>query len=75
MEAMRAHRPYRPALPLGAALQELSAGRGVLYDARVVDAALALGEQVWSVMENVFIVGGWGLNWKKAGCASCNRRW
>ncbi|MCX7750836.1 MAG: MEDS domain-containing protein [Candidatus Bipolaricaulota bacterium] len=38
VEAMATHRPYRPALPLAAALAELRAHRGTLYDPAVVDA-------------------------------------
>ena len=43
-EAMTAHRPYRGALKVGAALAELKAGRGKLFDASVVDACAALVE-------------------------------
>jgi HD-GYP domain-containing protein (c-di-GMP phosphodiesterase class II) len=42
VEAMSSHRPYRPALGLESALQEISQGSGVLYDSRVVDACLRL---------------------------------
>jgi putative nucleotidyltransferase with HDIG domain len=42
VEAMSSHRPYRPALGLGAALQEISQGSGALYDAEVVAACLRL---------------------------------
>ncbi len=42
LEAITAHRPYRPALGLVAGLEELRRGRGTLYDAAVVDACLAL---------------------------------
>jgi PAS domain S-box-containing protein/putative nucleotidyltransferase with HDIG domain len=41
-EAIMAHRPYRPALGLDAALAEIEGGRGGLYDAAAVDACLAL---------------------------------
>lgn len=48
IESMAAHRPYRPALGLAPALAEVEAGRGRLYDAAVVDAALRLfREQGW----------------------------
>ncbi len=40
VEALSSHRPYRPALGLDRALQEIRAARGVLYDARVVDVCL-----------------------------------
>ena len=42
VEAMASHRPYRPALGLDAALAEISANRGVLFDADAVDACLKL---------------------------------
>jgi len=38
VEAMSSHRPYRPALGVGKALDELSSKKGKLYDPRVVDA-------------------------------------
>ena len=38
VEAMSSHRPYRPALGVEAALAEVSAGAGCLYDAQVVAA-------------------------------------
>jgi HD-GYP domain-containing protein (c-di-GMP phosphodiesterase class II) len=40
VEAMLAHRPYRPALGLQAALDEIRAGVGKLYDPAVVLACL-----------------------------------
>lgn len=42
VEAMMLERPYRPALGLDGALAEISAGRGVRFDAHVVDACLRL---------------------------------
>lgn len=42
VEAMSNHRPYRPALGVDKALEEISRNKGVLYDARVVDACLML---------------------------------
>jgi putative nucleotidyltransferase with HDIG domain len=45
VEAMASHRPYRPALPLATALDEIRAGRGARYDAQVVDACLTLFEE------------------------------
>jgi HD-GYP domain-containing protein (c-di-GMP phosphodiesterase class II) len=42
MEAMASHRPYRPALGIDAAMEEVSKNRGILYDAAVVDACLLL---------------------------------
>ena len=41
-EAITAHRPYRPALGLDAALAEIKAGRGRLYDVAAVDACVDL---------------------------------
>ncbi len=42
VEAISSHRPYRPALGIGAALKEIEANRGVLYDPAVVDACRTL---------------------------------
>lgn len=42
VEAMSSHRPFRPALGIDKALEEISRNRGVLYDAGVVDACLKL---------------------------------
>lgn len=42
LESMSAHRPYRPALGIEAALAELERGSGQLYDAEVVAATLRL---------------------------------
>ena len=42
MEAMNSHRPYRPALGLGVALEELYQNKGVLYDGEIVDACIRL---------------------------------
>jgi PAS domain S-box-containing protein/putative nucleotidyltransferase with HDIG domain len=42
VEAMTAHRPYRAALGLDAALAEVEAGKGTRYDAAAVDACRAL---------------------------------
>jgi len=42
VEAMASHRPYRPALGIDLALEEISNGRGRLFDADVVDACLQL---------------------------------
>lgn len=40
VESMATHRPYRPALGMEAAREEIVAGRGTLFDADVVDACL-----------------------------------
>lgn len=42
VEAMASHRPYRPALGVEKALEEISKNMGVLYDPEVVDACLRL---------------------------------
>ena len=45
VEAMASHRPYRPALGIGVALDEIRKNRGVLYDAEAVDICLNLFEE------------------------------
>jgi PAS domain S-box-containing protein len=45
VEAMSSHRPYRPALGVTKALEEISDGRGDKYDEKVVDACLTLFEE------------------------------
>jgi HD-GYP domain-containing protein (c-di-GMP phosphodiesterase class II) len=42
VEAIASHRPYRPALGIDKALDEISQKRGILYDSEVVSACLAL---------------------------------
>jgi putative two-component system response regulator len=42
IEAMASHRPYRPAIGLDKALEEISINRGILYDPDAVDACLRL---------------------------------
>ncbi len=42
VEAMSSHRPYRPALGIDAAIEEINKNRGVIYDNDVVDACLEL---------------------------------
>ena len=42
IEAMYTHRPYRPALGLDKALDEISKNRGILYDPVVVDGCVNL---------------------------------
>lgn len=42
LESMASHRPYRPAVGLNAALEEVIQNKGTLYDSQVVDAALEL---------------------------------
>ena len=40
VEAMASHRPYRPALGIDAALEEISKNKGKFYDSDVADACL-----------------------------------
>lgn len=42
VEAMMSHRPYRPALGLDAALEEILVNRGIKFDADVVDVCISL---------------------------------
>jgi HD-GYP domain-containing protein (c-di-GMP phosphodiesterase class II) len=42
VEAMMSHRPYRPALGLDKALEEIIQNRGTLYDEKVVDTCVQL---------------------------------
>jgi len=42
VEAMASHRPYRPALGIDKALEEISQKKGLLYDPEVADACLKL---------------------------------
>ena len=53
VEAMSSHRPYRPALGLDSALQEISKGRGVIYDSKVADACLRLFQSKEPVFEKL----------------------
>jgi putative nucleotidyltransferase with HDIG domain len=45
VEAMSSHRPYRPALGMGNALQEIRDKSGVLYDPQVAEACLRIVEK------------------------------
>ena len=42
VEAMTAHRPYRPALGVKKALSEIERNRGILYDREIVEACIKL---------------------------------
>ena len=42
VEAMASHRPYRPALGIEVALEEISEKKGIHYDEKVVDACIRL---------------------------------
>ena len=45
VEAMASHRPYRPALGISVALEEISRNRGTLYDSEAAGACLRLFEE------------------------------
>lgn len=51
VEAMSSHRPYRPALGMERALEEIRSGRKLRYDPQVVDACLSLFAQGEFVFE------------------------
>ena len=42
VEAMASHRPYRPALGIDKALDEILKNKGILYDPKVVDSCVEL---------------------------------
>jgi len=42
VEAMSSHRPYRPALGINKALEEIEKNKGILYDPKVVDVCIKL---------------------------------
>lgn len=42
VESMGSHRPYRPTLGMGAAIEEIERNRGTFYDPDVVDACLRI---------------------------------
>lgn len=45
VEAIASHRPYRPALGVEAALEEITKNRDSLYDPEVMDACLKLFQE------------------------------
>ena len=51
VEAMSSHRPYRPALEVETALEEVESGGGTLYDPEVCDACLRLFRDKGYVLE------------------------
>jgi HD-GYP domain-containing protein (c-di-GMP phosphodiesterase class II) len=51
VESIASHRPYRPALGVDRALEEIQAGRGTLLDADAVDACLALFREGYDLNE------------------------
>jgi HD-GYP domain-containing protein (c-di-GMP phosphodiesterase class II) len=42
VEAMSSHRPYRPALGIDAALEEINKNKGILYAPEAVDVCLKI---------------------------------
>jgi len=52
VEAIVSHRPYRPALSLQEALNELEENKGILYDPQVVEACLFLFRRLGYSFEN-----------------------
>jgi PAS domain S-box-containing protein len=53
VESMASHRPYRPALGIHAALEEIEKNKGILYDNTVVDACLRLFREKGFLLERV----------------------
>ncbi len=53
VEAMSSHRPYRPALGVDAALEEITRGRGSVYDPDAVDACVAVIREDRFLMEPI----------------------
>ena len=53
VEAMSSHRPYRPALGIKAALEEITQNKGILYDPEIVDACLKLFKEKGFKFENI----------------------
>ena len=53
VEAMSSHRPYRPALGLEKALEEISKGKGTLYDPEVVDACVEFCQKTGGEFEQL----------------------
>ena len=45
VEAIASHRPYRPALGIDKALEEINVNKGRLYDAKIVQTCLKLFEK------------------------------
>ena len=52
VEAMSSHRPYRPALGIDKALEEISKNKGKLYDSRVVEACLRAVDKIRQIISS-----------------------
>jgi len=58
VEAMASHRPYRPALGMDKALEEIEQNKGKLYDPRVADACIKVCDsEVWGEDSGLFRIG------------------
>jgi len=53
VEAMNAHRPYRPAHHIKVALAEIAQNRGIFYDSAAVDACLRLFTEKGFILDSV----------------------
>jgi HD-GYP domain-containing protein (c-di-GMP phosphodiesterase class II) len=53
VESMASHRPYRPAIGIKAALEEIEKNKGILYDDAVADACLRLFRERGFQLEKV----------------------
>ena len=51
VEAMSSHRPYRPALGIEKALDQIMQDKGTLLDPRVVDACLKIFKEGYKLLE------------------------
>ena len=52
VEPISSHRPYRPALGIDRALEEIQKGKGLLYDAKVVDVCVNLFKEKGFTFDN-----------------------
>lgn len=52
VEPISSHRPYRPALGIDRALEEIQKGKGLLYDAEVVDVCVKLIKEKGFTFDN-----------------------
>jgi len=53
VESMASHRPYRPALGIKTAIEEIEKNRGIIYDDAVVDACLRLFREKGFKLERI----------------------
>jgi len=66
VEAMSSHRPYRPALGIDAALEEIPKNKAILYDSKVVDACLKIFKKKVNLKLNSIIAElSYPLEWRK----------